>query len=374
VFVLLLGHRRGISKVLEHLHIPFVIWSPKVVKNKTQAQIVVHKEFPLDLSELKKSFNFDLKKLTHVITGTEEAVGAAAQIRAELNLPGVSQELAHLCTDKFLMKEYLSRFGVPLTEYMLANSKTNISKLFLEWGKPLIIKPRIGSGGKGILRINSESDIPKHCKTDEFLYEKFVNAKEGSIESIVVNGKIIFSNITEYYKLSHCNIVPGYQKSRNLIEDLNKKVISAMDIKNGFMHLEFYLKEDSIVFGEIAIRPPGGYILELLDLSYAKNFWEFYVKAQLQLTLTPTENFVQYSSAIIIHPGEGRVEKINGLERIKNLESFKKINLKLKPGQWISKRVGVGQDFGHILLAHPDLKVLSNDIDFILNEFKITLS
>ena len=75
---------------------------------------------------------------------------------------------------------------------------------------------------------------------------------------------------------------------------LNKMVIEGLNIKWGFTHLEYYMTEEGVLFGEVALRPPGGYIMEVLELVYEQSFWDIFEKVELGLddiTIGDAKNF-----------------------------------------------------------------------------------
>jgi len=144
-----------------------------------------------------------------------------------------------------------------------------------------------------------------------------------------------------------------------------------MNIKWGMTHLEYYITEDEILFGEIALRPPGGYLMDTLSLCYDDNFWDKFVEVETGQTDLVFKKLKNYSSSIIIYPSLGKVVCIEGVEKIKALPSFKHLKLNLEIGQLISKREGVGQDFGHAFLSNSDSKQLDLDVDKFYDLLKI---
>src|SRR5690606_5219991 len=115
------------------------------------------------------------------------------------------------------------------------------------------------------------------------VYESFINAPEGSIESFINNNEILFTNITEYYKKTQANLLPAPFSKDELqqIQNLNEDVISKLNIQWGMTHLEFYRHPNGLYFGEIALRPPGGHIMAILKTAYGFNAWEALLAVEL---------------------------------------------------------------------------------------------
>ncbi|MCB9024821.1 MAG: ATP-grasp domain-containing protein [Bdellovibrionaceae bacterium] len=374
MLVLLLGHRQGISKVLTEMNIPFLVWSIKRIKSPLKALKIIEAPFPKTKEELKKALESQAP-ITHVIAGTEEAVIPATKARLWLEARRNPLSLIIRCTDKLKMKEFLQDKNINMTEYMSASTELNPAHILDRLGKPLVAKPRKSSGGRGLKFIRCESEIDT-VKSKDFIFEKAIHGSEGSVESFISNGKIQFTNITEYLQIGHCNLVPGHYESefKNQVLELNKKVIEALNIQWGMTHLEFYKTPKKILFGEIAIRPPGGYIMEAMKLAYDVNFWELFVKIELNINAFPKINFVNYAASMVIHPPPGRVVEISGIKEVEALSSLKKLKLKLKVNQEVFQRLGVGQDHGYALFSHPEKVQLQNDLYAFQEILKIKMN
>jgi carbamoyl-phosphate synthase large subunit len=65
--------------------------------------------------------------------------------------------LVHLASDKLAMSEWLSERGEPTT--IPTSAITSYAEHAELFGTPFIVKPRVGSGSKGVRRISSEGDF-----------------------------------------------------------------------------------------------------------------------------------------------------------------------------------------------------------------------
>ncbi|MEX0780902.1 MAG: hypothetical protein WD037_14270 [Balneolales bacterium] len=93
--------------------------------------------------------------------------------------------------------------------------------------------------------------------------------KEFSCEAFIHKGKIRFLNITEYIHLGYSNYVPVkpmLQAKRPQILNAMQKLVDSFGIEYGIIYPEWFLTEDdTISFGEVAARIPGGHIFELIE-------------------------------------------------------------------------------------------------------------
>lgn len=371
--VLIVGHRQGLARALEKRSIPYVVWSQKEIKNKLAAKQIIISPYPSSFEDFETQCQ-DFSAITHVIAGVESSVWPSYLIKSWIGISKENEEfIAKCCTDKLFMKQQLSQYNIPMTHY-LEDKSQSFDELSDKLGTPFVAKPRRESGGRGVSFIHSGDDLPS--LREDLYFEKKALGKEGSIESFIQNGKIHFSNITEYYRVGACNFLPASYNDREkkLIKELNEKVISSLGIQSGVTHLEYYLHEDKILFGEIALRPPGGYIFDVLSLAYEYNFWDLYISCVLGMDNLPNPEQKYFASSIIIHPGEGVIEQVHGLEKLDTLNSLIKKQIKFEIGDNILKRVGVGEDFGYLLLKNKSLEQLKTDIECFYEHFQVIMT
>ena len=362
MFALIMGHRRGISKALEELGVPFGIWNSKSLVNNPKTDFVVIGDFETSkepaLAKIK-----DFPKITHIIAGSEEAVVPASQLRIWTGAQRNPHSTIIRCSDKLKMKQYLSEKNIPMTDYL--DSKTNLSPeaIFQKIGTPIIAKKRFSSGGRMMERVKDQAHLTKILKNG-YILEKAIKGTEGSVESFVQDGEILFENITRYVEVGSINLVPCDYESRiqEEIRSLNRKVIEALKIKWGMTHLEFYITEEGVLFGEVAIRPPGGYIMNDLALAYGIDSWKCFVEVELGMRPKIVKQDGSFSASIVIPKKKGVVKSINGVTEIKALSSLKKLKLKVDVGDEVAERLGVGDEMGYALFQSQDQVLLLRDI------------
>lgn len=358
---MILGNRIALNQALQQLKIPFTLWAHHI-SNKN-AWPSIESPFPTTKQELNTKTE-GLPAFTHVIAAIESAVFPASKIRRWLALNSNPNSVFIHCTDKVNMKTYLWNKNIPMTPFLACDSASitphDIEKLEL----PLILKPRASSGSRGIKKVHTLADLSLPLDND-YILEKYISGQEGSIESFISHGEIRFTNITQYFKIGHCNLVPAHYPldTQSQIQQLNQKVIKALNIRWGMAHLEYYITAHGLLFGEIALRPPGGYIMEALSIAYQKNFWEIFCRVELDLSPEfPSKPATNYAASYIIHPPPGRFTGIDEQEVLRSLPSLTKLSLKSKIFKPIAPRRGLGEDYGHALFCSPDANSLVQDI------------
>jgi biotin carboxylase len=278
----------------------------------------------------------------------------AALLRQGLGLPGLDPTVAQRCTDKLIMKQTVRQAGLTCTDFLEAGPSLNPRLAAARLGYPLVMKTRIGSGGRGRAIISRATDLPTRFPANTQV-ERFVRGVEMSVESLVHEGQPIFTNLTEYFKPGWANILPAElpAQTATAIRDFNAAAITALGVERGFAHLEIFLTEQGIYFGELAARPPGGYIMELIANSYGFDPWLAWL--ELELGQTPHLSKATGCAGIwLLHPGAGLVDRIIGVEAARALAGVERVSLRVEVGDELGERLGTGQEAGHILVNGPD--------------------
>lgn len=374
--VLIVGYRFGISEALKRLGIAHGVWNNKPLKTRRDLLITHIQAFPRS----REAINTVADTLaaagpfTHIIAGTESAVYPASVLRRRLGARRSRNSIALRCHDKLLMKEFLRERDIPMLDFMPGDSDAEPSKIFENLGSPVVIKPRQESGGRDLVFADTEAVLCSANKRSKIL-ERYLNAPEFSVESFINNHQIHFQSITQYYVKGHVNIVPALlsPKQQALLLDFNQKVIAAMNIQWGITHLELYLTEKTAFFGEIALRPPGGYLMELIGASYGFNAWDAQVAMELDLVFIFPPQRQAFSAACIFHPGKGVLKNVENWNHAVNLPGVFQSRLKREIGDVLAHRDSVGEDVGYLLLKDADSTSLLDQVDWVQDELRFEL-
>jgi len=278
------------------------------------------------------------------------------------------------CHDKLAMKRHLSERGIPMTHFVDGNVDISPGALVERLGLPVVVKPRRSSGGRDIEWVDCVEALAGIDRRGRLL-ERYVDAPEVSVESFIAGGDVRFANVTEYAEKSHVNVVPaGLDNAmRDAVLDLNRRVIGALNIHWGMTHLEVYLAPGGLLFGEIALRPPGGYIMELLELAYGFNPWRAFVAMELDRPFEFRTEVRAHTAAVVLHPGAGTVTAVHGLDEVAAHRAVVKAGVRVRPGDTVPERKGIGTDVGHVILRAPTRDALLDALAMVDARLRIEL-
>ena len=363
-YVLCMGYRQPLAEALGKARIPYTVVHPQPLKKlPPDVDHVLISELSAKPTHLKKLENLleqHCIRPTHVIAGTEAAVIPASFIRRYFGARLSEQTLIRRCSNKAEMKRYLKAKNIPMTKFIISTGRETARELIQELGLPVVVKPVYESGGRGV-RICPDIQTLEQSLGRHLLYESFIDADEGSVESFINKGEILFTNITEYFVRRHANIVPASYASDEIQQflALNEQVIKKLKINWGMTHLEFYRNNEGLYFGEIALRPPGGYIMHLIQQAYNFDPWEAFLNIEIDRDTSFPKRPSGYAACWIHHPGPGHVKSIAETSQLKGLVRHK---LKVGIGDFIESRVGVGNDVGYSLFASQTVDDLKESL------------
>ncbi|MDE1675334.1 ATP-grasp domain-containing protein [Nocardia gipuzkoensis] len=240
------------------------------------------------------------RRIDGVIAASERSVRAAGYVRSELRLPGTKYATANAFSNKVEMKSQLRIFGAPVADFVSVTQQAPALELVDSLGWPIIVKPALGSGSGYCFvvesltqyRILSKSEIwsARFGKSPEMIAEKFIDiSAEYHCDAVIANGKQIFLAAARY-RAPVLGGIKGIFGSHSLREshpvypilaELHTIAIDALGLRDGITHMEVLQAQDRFMIGEIACRPGGGGIPNLLEHQYGLDVWQELIRVSL---------------------------------------------------------------------------------------------
>jgi hypothetical protein len=195
-----------------------------------------------------------------------------------------------LFRDKALMKRRAHLGGIRVGVFEEAQERDDVLrflkrvnqallKLDGDPNDPIHLKAFDKAGCLGHRVIRTPEEIDTIPDSDfPLLMESHLDGWEFAVEAWVHDGEIKFLNISEYVTLGYSVFVPATPELESWREAITKeveKLIKAFDIKFGLIHPEYFVTSDgTMYFGEVAYRPPGFKVFELLERAYGFNAYQ----------------------------------------------------------------------------------------------------
>jgi len=234
-------------------------------KNLREVTCSLQEESPLDAIFTFKEFGLiNTSKLLH-----------------EYGLRGNPTEVINSCNNKFTTRNLLRKAGLLSPDYELCESLEDAKKLLKRIEGPIIIKPHNLQGSIGVCKVEQEEDLQvlyekclTHCNEPIVMAEEFIVGQEVSIEAIVYRGKTTIFGVTEkllypgtFVEAGHISPYAGTEMSWEEYTKLVERIVRAMKIQMGPLHIEGFHTEKGFYVGEVHTRYGGDNITTLTELA-----------------------------------------------------------------------------------------------------------
>ncbi|QDV05151.1 Alanine-anticapsin ligase BacD [Planctomycetes bacterium Poly30] len=351
--VVLVGFRAGIMRAAEHLGVELAVINRRPPPSDFSKRLALSVECPWDgppealIGTVLRAL--DGREVTAVLALTEGAVLPAAHLRKALGAVGSDVATAERCSDKRVMKRAMMDAGIRCARHEEITPGTNAEQLVERLGLPLVMKNACSSGSRGLLIARSVDEVQGGLAEHD-LAESFVRGTEMSVEGFLQDGVVRFVSTTRYLVPLHANIVPSGVSAAQ-IEELHallQSACNALGLRHGMAHMEVFLTEEGPVFGELGARPPGGRLMPLIQAAWGFDPYGTILRLGLGRDVTFPAAPGQAAGTWILHPGAGVLNRIEGLEAAEATPLVRKVLLRVAEGDVISRRIGSGQDIGHI--------------------------
>src|SRR4051794_23609901 len=102
------------------------------------------------LVEVAALAEYDRRPYDHLLSLSEYDLLRAARLREVLGIPGQDTASARAFRDKVTMKNHWRRGGVPAAAHAPVETATDLLAFAREHGYPVVVKPRSGTGSRGV--------------------------------------------------------------------------------------------------------------------------------------------------------------------------------------------------------------------------------
>jgi biotin carboxylase len=256
----------------------------------------------------------------------------AARLRERWGLPGMSVDTVVGFRDKNVMHERILAAGLRTARSIRVRTEPEAWEAARELGFPVVVKPTAGAGGADTHICPDAASLGRALAStrhvQEVVLEEFVTGDEYTYETLCVNGRTLFHAASRYVP----NVLDARKNewispiicclrdmdSPELVEGvrLGQRAAAALGMGTGISHMEWFRQADgTAVFGEMACRPPGAMMMDLMNYARDVDLFRAWGRAVVGLDPElPAER--KYNAAIVFKRaiGEGRIRAVEGLE------------------------------------------------------------
>ena len=225
-----------------------------------------------------------------VLTHCEFYIGLAAEVEAIL---GVGPRLLKSIRfrDKAEMRRALVSVPVLIARGESASSSQEAVAIAEGLGLPIVLKPLLGTGSLGVVRLDQLEDIPAAFRAarlrslslggGDVLVEEYLAGEEVAVEALVSRDGVVVALISDkpeplvgpYFEESiYCAPTRLPRETTEMIEAATCATVDALGLRSGPVHLEFRVDEGRCYLLEAAARigSPPRYISRAIGRSYER--------------------------------------------------------------------------------------------------------
>lgn len=240
----------------------------------------------LGVGNLMKSNSIDA-----IVALDDFDVEKATYLRENLRISGMGQTTGRYFRDKLAMRMRAKSCGISNPNFCSLFNDHDINTFADTISPPWVLKPRSEASATGIIKVYDKESLWIHINEMgnnrfKYLVEQFRPGDVYHCDSLVLNGKILFS-ITSKYLATPMEIsqgggifrtanIPYDSEDDKSIKSVNEQVIKGFGLKHGAAHSEYIKCKDDgkIYFLETSSRVGGAHIAEMVEAASNINLWK----------------------------------------------------------------------------------------------------
>ena len=258
-----------------------------------------------------------------------------------LNLPGIGKKQAVYCTDKLLFHQKMKQNGLrncvcleakeawEERETLFAQIENGTQKLQF----PAILKPRYGSGSRGIHFVNDMHELQKALQAtcgESYVLEECAKGEEYGLDGAVIDGKFHLvllrhkenTPLPARQAIAYFSVMPE-DEFYGQVKDFMERTVNTLELQECLLHADLIRTKDGPFMIEMSARPSGHNLHNLFTpLCTGVDVAEEYIKHRMGFEY----NFIpQKTKMMMIHyfDLEGEVKNIPDVEQIENCLGFR---------------------------------------------------
>jgi hypothetical protein len=230
-------------------------------------------------------------KIDAIVALDDYDVEKATYLRENLRIDGMGQTTGRYFRDKLAMRMRAKSCGIPIPAFCSLFNDHDINAFANTIEAPWVLKPRSEASATGIIKVFDKESLWIHINEMgnnrfKYLLEQFKPGDVYHCDSLILNGKVIFS-LTSKYLATPMEISQGggVFRSANIsynceddkaIKKLNEQVMKGFGLKYGAAHTEFIKSNENgqIYFLETSSRVGGAHLAEMVADASNINLWK----------------------------------------------------------------------------------------------------
>ena len=264
-------------------------------------------------------------------------------VNDNLHLPGIGKKQAMYCTDKLLfhnkMKENSLRncqcYEALITKEERGQLLAKVQNKELELQFPAILKPRFGSGSRGIHFVNNLQELKQGLEVtagESYVLEECVAGEEYGLDGAVIDGKFYLvllrhkenTPLPARQAVAYFSVMPE-DEFYGQVKAFMEKAVQVLELQECLLHADLIRTENGPFMIEMSARPSGHNLHNLFTpLCAGVDVAEQYIRHRmgLEYSFVPENtrmmmiHYFDLEGQAVYVPKQAEVESVLGREAI----------------------------------------------------------
>jgi hypothetical protein len=207
----------------------------------------------------------------------ESWLAQEARLREDFNVFGLRPSDIQRLRTKSGMASVFHEAGVAHPELEPVQSAEQVKAFAQRVGYPLVLKPDVGVGAAHTFKVSSDAEVERAIPrppVNPYVAQAFVQGTIVTYDGIVDRDGRILLTLSHQYSDGVMEVVTekrdisfwSLKAIPEALDSLGRKAVAALGLRERWFHLEFFrLPDDSFVALEANLRPPGGFMTDMIN-------------------------------------------------------------------------------------------------------------
>jgi biotin carboxylase len=305
----------------------------------------------------------------------DSAVPVVAAVAAELGLPGIGPEAAHLATNKIAMRRVFAERGVPQPQFAALRRQTEVRAAARAVGFPAVVKPVDSAGQRGISLVHDADELGAQMafaiaasRSQEVIVERFHEGREvntllvargDDVHLVTASDRLRPEGVGFGVALAHVYPSTLFGDALEEVERVAVAAVRAIGLRNGIAYPQLLVlpHANEVLVVEIAARIPGGQMVEVPRFGVGIDLVEVAVLQALgepvpDELVTPRFHRPVAIRFLTAEPGPlptGVVQSVGPLDKALAFPGVQRVETWIEPGETIRPVQTDGDRRGYVL-------------------------
>lgn len=321
------------------------------------------------------------------------AVPTVAYLNEQLDLKGIGTKTADLFTDKSQQRQFCKEHGIDVPDFKLCANLDDAMSM-LERYQKIIIKPIDSQSSRGVYTITSKEQLKEKYKETigwsnrkkVFLAEEYIDGDEFTIDGLVINGHhypLCISVKEMYPDNPNVSMMQSYSYESDkydydLLRKMNRELIESMGLPMGLTHCEYKFHTGKFYLVEAGARGGGSNLSgKIVPFMSGIDNYDYLIKEALGEAVDEehVKNKMFSSTRYVIMRffdfGEGVVDRIEGIDFLRNHPMLIDYHLEIKPGDQLKEPEYGSLRPGHFIIGGDNKEDVIKEAENILEIIKV---